>query len=800
MQTSRLHLLLFILSFFFLSAAYAPVAAQTITQTVRGTVRDNATQRALEGASVYLKDTDPVVGTTTDAAGKFSLENVPVGRHVLKVSSVGYETFTIPDLLVNSGKESVLSISLMQTAQNLDEVVVTEQPSTVETIAPISSRTFSVEETRRYAATFFDPARLATSFPGVVGTNDQANHISVRGNSPNSLLWRLEGVDIVNPNHLSNAGTFSDRRVQSGGSQSVFSAQVLDDSRFLSGAFPAQYGNVVGGVLDMRLRKGNNQQQEYTAQAGLIGLEFAAEGPFREEYQGSYLANYRYSTVGILTNVLGLDFGGERITFQDLSFNLSFPTKKAGEFTVFGVGGTGSNIFEAQRDSSQWEEQEDRFDATFTNDMAAVGLTHTLPLGKQALLKSVVATSSLSSERFSNRVSNAYQTIRISEDSYRETRISATSSLTRKLIGNHTLQGGVYFDNLYYQLSSREGNSDENLSSLIHGEGSGQLLRPYVDGKFTLNSRWILNAGLHFAYFTLNGSRSLEPRLSLRWNAIESITRPQFVTVSYGLHSQLQLPGVYFYSETQADGTVINPNRDLGFTKSAQYTVGYDYTLSESLRLHTEAYYQHLFNAPVALSSTSSFSALNLLEGFVRERLTNEGTGRNYGLEATVEKTLSDSYYFLISGSLYESKYTGADGIERDTRYNGNYALSLTGGKEFAWNKKNKHRVIGINLRSAYIGGLRTTPINETQSRTTQNTVLVENQAFTKKLSDYFKIDLRLSLRKDTPRYSSVWSLDLQNASNRQNVAYQYYDTVQGKVLTKYQLGLIPVLTYRIEF
>lgn len=257
------------------------IAQQTsVTQTIRGTVQDKASQQPLVGVAVYLSSTDPVIGAVTDQDGRFFLKAVPVGRYRLVASSVGFETFAYPDLLLGSGKEAVLNILLEQTAKNLDEVVVTDRPSPVQTVSPISSRTFSVEETRRYAATFFDPARLVTSFPGVVGVNDQANHISVRGNSPNSLLWRLEGVDIVNPNHLSNAGTFGDRRVQSGGSQSVLSAQVLDDSRFYGGTFPASFGNAVGGVLDMHLRKGNNQQREYTAQIGLIGLEFAAEGPF----------------------------------------------------------------------------------------------------------------------------------------------------------------------------------------------------------------------------------------------------------------------------------------------------------------------------------------------------------------------------------------------------------------------------------------------------------------------------------------------------------------------------------------
>lgn len=769
-----------------------------IEQTIRGTVEDKATLQPLEGISVYLKGTEPTIGTTTDQQGRFSLEKVPIGRYQLVASSVGFETFIASDLLLGSGKETVLNILLEQVAKNLDEVVITDQPA-AQLPAPISSRMFSVEETRRYAATFFDPARLVTSFPGVVGVNDQANHISVRGNSPNSLLWRLEGIDIVNPNHLSNAGTFGDRRVQSGGSQSILSAQVLSDSRFYSGAFPATFGNAVGGVFDMRLRKGNNQQHEYTAQAGLIGLEFAAEGPFQKGYSGSYLVNYRYSTVGILTNGLGLDFGGERISFQDLSFNLYFPTNKAGEFTVFGVGGTGSNVFEAVRDSVQWEAQEDRFDVTFVNDMAAFGVTHMLPLGNKSLLKSVVASSSLASNQRSDRVSDAYESVRILDDRYQENRISVTSSITRKVRGNSSLQGGFYFDNLYYQLSSTEGNVGAGLSPLVEGEGSSQLLRPYLDSKLALSRQWIANVGLHFVYFTLNESRSLEPRLSLRWSNGAEAIHPQYVTLSYGRHSQLQLPGVYF-SGVLPNGNSLASNRNLGFTKSDQYTAAYDYRWSESLRLHTELYYQYLFEVPISVFGNSSFSTLNLLDGFVREPLVNNGTGRNYGWEGSVEKSLSDSYYFLLSGSLYESKYTGADGIERDTRYNGNYALSVTGGKELVWSKKGKRRMIGLNLRSAYVGGLRVTPIDAVASATTRSTVFLENQAFTEKLPDYFKVDARLSLRKDTPRYNSVWSLDLQNVTNRQNVAYQYYDTVQDQVLTQYQLGLIPILTYRIEF
>ncbi len=785
-------LTLFISLFTF--AFFQTIYAQSLTQNIRGQVVDAETRQALPGATVSLLDTDPIIGTTTDAEGGFILKDVPADRYILQVSFVGYTSFINPELLVNSGKETVLNIKLYESAQNLEEVVITEEslipPSAID---PVSSREFTVEESRRYAATFFDPARLATSFPGVVAANDQGNYISVRGNSPNSVLWRLEDIDIVNPNHLSNAGTFNDRRVQGGGSQSVLSAQMLDNSSFLTGAFPAPFGNSIGGVFDMKLRKGNNQQREYTAQAGLIGLEFAAEGPFRKGGEASYLANYRYSTVGLLTNGLGLDFGGEAITFQDLAFHLSLPTENKGEFTIFGMGGLGKNVFEAPRDSADWESQEDRYDVTFTNNMGGLGMTHALTIDEQTFWKTSLAVSALSSDRFGDRLDEDYNTVRLEEDNYQENRISLNTSLTRKLAHSQSLKGGIIFNNLHYDLLSREAPVGGTLQTLESGKGGGQLYQPYVQWTKVFKAPFNFTAGLHAMYFTLSESFSLEPRATVQWN----INTQQTLSLAYGLHSQLQLPGIYF---SKVSGVVANPNQDLDFTKAHHFVLSHHLRWNNSLSLRTEAYYQDLFNVPISQDPNSTFSALNVFEGFVTEELVNEGRGKNYGLEVTVEKSLSDSYYVLLSSSLYGSKYTAADGIERDTRFNGNYAFSFTGGKEFSWSGEDKQRVLGINLRSVYYGGLRETPIDEQASQTQQETVFIDSQAFANQLADYFKVDLRISLQTDKAGHTSVWSLDLQNALNQQNVAFQYYDTVEGKVVTKYQLGLIPVLTYRREF
>ena len=297
--------------------------AQTLTSTLRGSVKDFDTHQPLAGASVQLVGTDK--GTVTNSEGTFRFDQLPTGRYNLAVSYLGYETSTIPEILLESGKEKVVEVRLVQAGKQLDEAVV----RSTRPIAYNSIQAITPEQTLRYAATYLDPARLAVSFPGVATANDQANGLVIRGNNPNGMQWRLEGVEIVNPNHTSNAGTFSDRSTQTGGGVNILSTQLMGDSYFLTGAFPAEYGNALSGVMDMRLRKGNDEKQEFTAQAGLIGFDLAAEGPLSKNSKASYLVNYRYSFTGLL-GALGVTFGGEDIRYQDLSFNLTFPTKKSG--------------------------------------------------------------------------------------------------------------------------------------------------------------------------------------------------------------------------------------------------------------------------------------------------------------------------------------------------------------------------------------------------------------------------------------------------------------------------------------
>ncbi|AFK04495.1 TonB-dependent receptor plug [Emticicia oligotrophica DSM 17448] len=750
------------------------------SQVIRGKVIDYVSERAVVGASITLKDARK--GTQTDPEGNFSLGKMPIGRYQIQVSSVGYESQTISELLLESGKEMVLEVRLRPSANQLAEAVV-RAPSANLSGAVTSIQNISTEQIFRYPGTYLDPARLATAYAGVANSNDQANGMIIRGNSPNGMQWRLEGVEIVNPNHLSNAGTFSDRITQNSGGVNILSAQLLGNMNFLTGAFPAEYGNALSGVMDLRLRKGNDKKHEFTAQAGLIGIDLAAEGPMGKK-GASYLVNYRYSFTGLLA-AMGVKFGGEDIRFQDLSFNLNFPTKKAGNFTIFGMGGLSSNVFEAVRDTTQWLVQKDGFDIYFKNKMGAAGLTHSLSLGKKLLWRTVVATSGLKNSREGYVLSKVnFQRFLNQADSSIKTKSTFTTNLTYKFGEYSNLKVGVFVTRQYDELFAR---STDKKSS---GAAQGLVIQPYANLHLSLLPKLTANIGLHYLKYTFNQTKSIEPRVSVQYQ----ITNNQTISAAYGLHSQLQQPEIYFALATPNSGFLGNATLDV--TKSRHYVLSHQYSFKKGSYFKTELFYQQIFNVPTALFNPT-FSTLNLIEDYTPEPLQNFGKGRNYGVEISYQQYLTNGFYALTNATLYNATYTNHDGIERNSRFNGKHIFNLTIGKEWS---RSKDRTLGTSLRVVWLGGFYEREINQQASIENKRLIYKNADAFTVKQADYFRPDFRIYMKKSKEKYSRTLALDIQNVANYQNVSYSYYDILQNKIVQQYQMGLIPILSYRWEF
>lgn len=781
--------LLFSTAFFILFIA---AGAQNLTQTIRGIVTDKSSNEPLIGAVIIVQSTDSAIGTATDSNGSFKLQNVPIGRQTIQINMIGYTPATLSNVLVSSGKELVLNIPMEESLTQLSQVEVKADRNKSESLnnmATVSARTFSVEETQKFAAAVNDPGRMALSYAGVVSGNDGGNIVSIRGNSPYGLQWRMEGADIPNPNHFGGVAV-------SGGGISILSAQTLSNSDFITGAFPAEYGNVLGGVFDLKLRKGNNEKREYTIQAGILGLDVAAEGPFKKGYAGSYLINYRYSTLSLLDKI-GVPIFDAVTTFQDLSFNFYLPTQKFGSFQVYGFGGLSTQTAEAERDTSVWDYSWQRYDSKFKSNTAATGLRHIINLGEKTYLQSSVVVSGNEYGYSQEKLSYEFAPKRDYEESHINTRAMVTSVLNHKFNAKHNLRTGVYFNrygfNLYKEALNLGSGEFENLLS---DKGDVNTLQVFAQWKYRINEQLTINTGVHALYLPFNNTSSIEPRVGARYQFDEI----QSVSLGYGLHSQMQPVGVYKARVLNSNGLYETPNENLGMNKAHHFVFGYQRSLSKHTYIKTELYYQHLFNIAIGADSGSTLSSLNNIEGYITDRMNNNGKGRNYGLELTLEQFTHNDFYFLLSGSFFNSEYLASDNVWRDTRFNFGYAGSFTAGKEWKVGKEDKNKVLGVNIRTIYTGGMHETPIDIAASRLRGEAVYIDDSAFSNKVSDYFRTDVRVSLRRNHKNMTSTLALDIQNATNRKNVFGNFFEPESGTVNTVHQVPLLPVLSYRIEF
>jgi hypothetical protein len=764
------------------------VNSQTSSQVVRGSIRDQVSDLPIPGARITVLTVDPQINALSNPEGLFRMEKVPLGRHDLLVHYSGYDDVFIRGIVVESGKEMILNVLMNEKVLESEEVVVSHKRDLpVNEMSVVSTTTFSVEETQKFAGAMNDPARMATSFAGVSNTAGFNNDISIRGNSPRGLIWRMEGVEIPNPNHFSNAGT-------SGGGISIISAQLMGTSDFSTGAFAAEYGNALSGIFDLGLRKGNNEKHEYTLQTSVIGLDAAIEGPFKKGYGGSFLVNYRYSTLALMTKII--PFRDNVTKFQDVSFNIHLPAGKAGNFGIFGLGGLSSDTFDAEMDTLSWmQEPEEQYKGVFTANTGIIGAWHKIRVGKQSYIRTNVAMSGTNNGYFNDSLNTSFDPIRIYNESFIQSRFTASSSYILKVSGKTNFRTGLIFNRIGFKFNL---GIPENgtLTDKINSTGSTETVQGFIQTSHRFNENLTLNVGVHYLQLLLNNSTSVEPRTSMLYK----INTRNALAVAYGLHSQIQPLGVYFTEIPQAGGGVMRPNEELALSRAHHAVISYNFIINEDHRLKVEAYYQHLFNIPVGTAEDSTFCILNSPQGFDPYEMTSTGYGRNCGMEFTFERSIKNELYYLVAVSLYDSRYQALNGNWYNTRYNTNYIVSLTGGKDWVFDKKGKRRVLTTGVKSTLSGGMRYTPFDLTQFDPSGFPVSDFSGSFSEQMPPFFRTDIRIGLKRDYRKVTGTVYADLLNAFNIQNPAGQYFDASTGEVKYFYHFGILPVFGYRLTF
>ncbi|MDZ4822808.1 MAG: TonB-dependent receptor [Flavobacteriales bacterium] len=766
--------------------------APSLTSAIRGVVLDQHSQFPLPGVPVVLRDSNPIKGATTDANGNFRLENVPVGRQSIEVAYLGYEPQMLSNLLITSGKELEINIQLIESVTDLQVVEITAKDDKAKAqneMSTVSTRTLNMEEAQRYSGTLQDVARMAQNYAGVGTTSDDRNDIVIRGNSPTGVLWRLEGIDVPNPNHFATLAT-------TGGPISLLNANNLSSSDFSTSAFAAEYGNALSGVFDLKLRSGNKDKREYMAQLGFNGLEFGAEGPFKKGGQSSYIINARYSFLGILTG-LGVDFGtGTAVPeYQDVTFKLDLPTEKAGRFTVFGVGGNSFIHFKPEQQGENNLYASDNEAQQFHSKTAIAGMTHTYFFSEKTFGKLTLAATTGGTEGWIDTLDFDGNPTRFFGVFQQQNELKGNYTINSKINAKHTVKGGVMYNFFDFDVEDSVRYVGNYYYKERDFEGQTGLARAFAQWQYRPTDLWTINTGVYSQHFLYNSTTSVEPRIGARY----ALTEKQSLSFGAGMHSQLQPIVVYFNREEDDLGNTLANNKELDFNKAVHGVIGYDNQLGKNLRLKTELYYQYLYDIAVD-RLPSTFSILNTGADFVMPNkgdLMNEGTGTNYGIELTLERFLDRGFYFLFTTSLFDSKYKGSDGVERNSAFNGNYVFNLLAGKEW---KVGKSNAVTLDFKTTYAGGRRFTPILLEESIAQEEEVRDEANAFADQYKAYVRTDFKIGFRMNRPKYSQAISLDIRNVTNEQNVFIQNFDSRSGEIETVYQTGFFPIVVWNIWF
>ncbi len=799
-----------------ISNSVFPPKDSILLQTIQGSVFEKDNHQPLAGATIALqREETSYIGAITDANGNFDLKKISVGRHTLRVSYLGFKEVLLT-VMVEASRGSVVEVPMEVSPLYLTELKI----HSLDDLAPLGANLIDTDDLNRHAGNRGEAIRKVAVLPGIQSADDSRNDIIIRGNSPQSVLWRIEGVNVPNPNHFNIPGT-------SGGPVSIINDRMLASSSFYSGAFPAEFGNTTSGIFDLRFRNGDTTAHHTTAQLGLLGLEYSGQGPLSTKGKSSYIFSVRHSTLGFF-DALNIDLGTESIPrYTDASFKINFPSGKGSSFSLFGLGGISKvDILISQQDdvSQNLYGEKDR-DQYFKSSSGVVGLSYKKKIRTSAFLATTVAVSAeriVSHHDFVNPPDIREAILRydsfpdgimypgILDYKFKETRISASSNYTKRLNRSHQLEAGVGIDHYIFSFLDSSRNINMDIDDSLFGTWrirwqsmtNSTLIQPYAQWKYTANKFDIIT-GLHHQFFSLNKSRSIiEPRISVQYYLNEKTK----LNAGFGLHSQIQQPYLYFYgSENDSNKKPIPQNINMGFTRSRHLVAGvekYFGSDSSGIRIKLEAYYQSLYDVPVDEKITS-FSLINTGADFTRltpDKLKNEGRAKNYGLELTAERAFSSGYLFLFTGSLFESKYEGSDRVWRNSDFNCKYISNLLFTREWRLKKQN---IIALGSKFIAAGGRWYGPVDTVASIAEKNVVFFSEEKNTRQFKPYFRLDLRISYKLNLPSISHELALDLINVFNRANVLKLTYipgaNQNEGSVTEEYQLGTLPFFYYRVS-
>ena len=777
-------------------------------ETLRGTVKDAITGEPLIGATVKIVELENVAAIA-DIDGKYQINLSKGGRYTIEANYVGYEPSVTKEILISGAKEVVLDITLRENSTELKEVVVRPRVNKEATVNPTvltGGVMLSMEEASRFAGGYNDPARLVMSFAGVSGEADGSG-LSIHGNAPERMQYRIEGVEVFTPNHFNdlwNAGY---------GLVSALNSNVIGNSDFFTSTFNANYNNALSGVFDVKMRPGNNTKYENILQIGTVSEELTLEGPISRKHNSSYIVNYRYGFTSLVDKLGLVDTDGSHMSFQDFSWKLNFPTKRAGTFSVFGLGFIDTNWDERMK----IKDTHSAYDASDNDSKLAqllAGVSHKILLGNKWTWRSTLAYNMqhIKDDEYYYGLKRDENDVLIypleyeepekkylfSKQKINEDRIIFNTELSKQVNDKWLTQfGGEYshrFFNLVYRSADRLYAPVETMKDITNMKDNTGLASVFWQNLYKFNDHLSATAGISANYFLYSKKYSVEPRVSMKWDPNEKNS----FALGYGLHSMVEKLDAYFYRDDE--GKLVN--KDLGLTKAHHFQATYMYKFNSNLTLRANAYYQYGFNTPVGIDG-STYCVTNRYFNFTDEPLVNKGNTRNYGADITLEHYMSHGFFGQTNISLYRSQYRGVDKVWRNQMYDRRFMFKILGGKEWIIGKN----VLNVSAKYSIQGGLRYTPIDVDQMNANIDAGIVndepiykDNEAFTKHFKPTGIIDLTVSYKINKKRVSHTIAFEGLNILGTDTPMFQRFDLGTRQVRIDKGGISLPNIFYRLDF
>ena len=783
-------------------------ATTAAAETLRGTVRDAITGESLVGAAVRIVELSSV-GAIADMDGNYTIHLNRSGRYTVEASFIGYETSVLKEVLISGTKEVVIDIELRETANELAGAVVRPRINKMSTVNPnvlTGGVMLSMEEASRIAGGANDPARLMSAYAGISGDSDGSG-ISVHGNAPERMQYRIEGVEVFTPNHYNdvwNAGY---------GLVSGLNANVIGNSDFFTSTFNANYANALSGIFDIKMRSGNNSKHENILQLGSAFEELTLEGPLAKNSKSSYIVNYRYGFSALVDKMGLIDTQGAHLDLQDFSWKVNLPTAKAGTFSFFGLG-LYDSTYDGRVDLADMHSAYDASDSDGNMTQILAGMSHKIYFENKWTLRSTLAYNMqhidmdvfyYGLQRDADNVISIPLAYEEPEKKYlfsrqrqNEDRILFNSELSKQIAPKWLAQFGVEYSHRFFNLNYRSVDylyaDPSTMLTYTDMKDNTGLATAFTQHLFNLNGKLSVSAGITANYFLLSKDFSVEPRVSLKWQPDEKNT----VSFGYGMHSMIEKLYAYFYRNDHG----ILVNKDLDLTKSHNLMASYAYQINDNLNVRVNAYLQYGFDTPVGVNG-STYCVCNRYYAYTDEQLVGTGKTRNYGGDITLEHYMSHGFFGQANISLFKAEYRDNAKIWHNQLYDRGFMFKILGGKEWIFGNK----VLSVSAKYCLQGGLRYTPINVAAMRSNisagyidDTPVYYEDKAFSESFDPTGIVDFTISYKITGKKVSHTFAFEGLNILDTKAPLYQRFDLGTLDVRTDKSGISLPNVFYRLDF